>query len=113
MIFITLGLYAINQSYKTNISHEYLRWFMCCYFNDVIGGITFIAYTNAILHFSCHSIKKLAYIELLLFGCGLFWELITPLFRKNTVADPWDIIAYMVGGVIYWIITKIYTKYLV
>ena len=49
---------------------------------------------------------KLWQIELLLFPCGIFWEYITPLFRHNTTTDPCDILAYMIGGFLYWIIAR-------
>lgn len=35
---------------------------------------------------------------------GVFWEFITPLYMSTSVADLWDIFAYMVGGTIYWIV---------
>ena len=73
-----------------SIANDAIRWFMTCYFNDMIGGITFTAY------------------------CCIFVELykgsiITPLYR-NTTSDPWDIVAYMFGGLLYWVIIKIWTK---
>lgn len=37
---------------------------------------------------------------------GIFWEFITPLFRKNIVTDVWDIVAYIIGGLICWWIIK-------
>ena len=30
--------------------------------------------------------------------CGLFWEVVTPLYLPRSVGDPWDILAYAVGG---------------
>lgn len=49
---------------------------------------------------------KLWEIELLMLFCGLFWEYLTPLFRKNTVSDIFDVLAYMVGGLIYWMFAR-------
>ena len=45
-------------------------------------------------------------IEALLLLAGLFWEYVTPLFRENTVSDIWDVVAYMMGGFLYWILTR-------
>jgi putative effector of murein hydrolase len=106
LIAITLILYLINQYIKTKISYETIRWYLNCYFNDTIGGITFIAYCNIMFELYRKPITKLWKIELLLLGCGIFWEYITPLYRHNTVSDKWDVVAYMVGGVIYWILIK-------
>ena len=44
------------------------------------------------------------------FQCGTIWEYVTPLFRKNTVSDIGDIVAYMIGGIVYWLINKILIK---
>ena len=110
IVTITLVLYAVNQLIKTKISIKFLRWFMSCYVNDFIGSITFIAYCNVILSFCNKEMTTLWQILLIIFSAGLFWEYVTPLFRKNTVSDIGDIVAYMIGGIVYWLINKILIK---
>lgn len=110
LISITLVLYLINQCLKTEIPIEPIRLFMSCYFNDMIGGITFCAYCSLMLSLCNKSINKLFQILLLMFFCGIFWEYVTPLFRLNTVSDPFDILAYILGGIIYWSLLKYCTK---
>lgn len=34
--------------------------------------------------------------------CSFFWEVITPYFRVDTVADIGDVFAYCFGGFLYW-----------
>lgn len=106
IIIITLILYGINQKVKMYIPFKYLKWFMTCYFNDVIGGMTFTAYCSIVFEYYHKQLKKLWHIELLMFSCGIFWEYITPLFRHNTVSDPYDILAYMLGGLLCWGVQK-------
>lgn len=106
IIGITLVLYGLNQSIKTDIPIEPIKWFMTCYFNDIIGGITFIAYCNMVFGLYSRKVLELWQIELLMFFSGIFWEYITPMFRANTISDVWDILAYMLGGFIYWLITR-------
>jgi len=79
---------------------------MSSYFNDIIGGMTFTAYTNIILSFRNITISKLWQIELLMLFCGIFWEFITPFYRVDTISDIWDIFAYMLGGLLYWIVIR-------
>lgn len=43
IIGITVALYIINRIVKNSIHIEAIRWFMTCYFNDTIGGMTFMA----------------------------------------------------------------------
>lgn len=50
---------------------------------------------------------KMCQITLMMFSCGIFWEYITPVFRSDTISDPLDIFAYILGGIFYWIIIKI------
>lgn len=106
IIGITILLYIINQILKNKIPIESIRWFMDCYFNDTIGGITFVAYCNIVFSFYNRKMIKLWQIEYLLFFAGLFWEYVTPIFRKNTVSDIWDVAAYMMGGFLYWLIVR-------
>lgn len=109
LILITLVIYAINQNVKMSIANDAIRWFMTCYFNDMIGGITFTAYCCIFVQLYKGSIIKLYQIEGILFMSGVFWEYITPLYR-NTTSDPWDIVAYIFGGLLYWVIINIWTK---
>ena len=106
IIGITVILYVINQYIKTRIPVEFIRWFLSCYFNDFIGGITFAAYCNMIFGFYNKRLDKLWQIQILIFISGLFWEYITPMYRENTVSDLWDIVAYMCGGFLYWLNIK-------
>ena len=106
IIVITIVLYISNQFIKNKLQTDILQWFMTCYFNDIIGSITFVAYCNVMLGFCRRKIIMLWHIELLMLFCGVFWEYITPIFRKNTTSDVFDILAYMLGGFIYWLIAK-------
>lgn len=101
-------MYCLNQITKENINNEILSIFMCGYFNDIIGSITFMAYINIVLDLKQLNIHKLHHIIMVMLGCGFFWEVITPIFRKSTVADFWDAVAYLCGGILYWLILKIY-----
>ena len=106
IIGTTLILYFINQHLKSNISFSFLQWVMSCYFNDFIGGITFVAYCNIFFELHRRPTKNLILIETLLLFSGLFWEYITPIYSHDTISDPWDIVAYMCGGLIYWLLVR-------
>ena len=101
-------MYLINQVTKYNYSVVIVRRIMVGYFNDFIGSITFLAYCSIILNFYNDNIKmNIWQAELLTMLCGIFWEYITPMFRKNTVSDVYDIFAYMFGGIVYCILRKV------
>lgn len=107
ILFITLILVLINRKIKFYITVPYIRWFMVCYFNDMVGAITFVSYCNEVFRRYKSIVTSLWKIEILLCMCGMFWEYVTPLFRKDTISDPCDIIAYLIGGIIYWYLLKV------
>lgn len=47
---------------------------------------------------------KLFHILVFTFFCGIFWEYIVPLYREDTVSDLFDIMAYLLGTLIFWYI---------
>lgn len=111
IIIITLILYVINQNIKGQIQIPFLGYFMRCYFNDFIGAITFCAYCNFIFNLNNKSMDKLWQIELLMLFCGWIWEVVTPLFRQDTVFDILDFAMYLIGGIVYYFILMwIYKK---
>ena len=77
------------------------------YFNDILAGIILIAFTNLMFELKNISIKKIVHIEMYLLAVGIFWEYITPLYKTSSISDPFDILAYMFGGIVYWIIFKL------
>lgn len=100
---VTFGLYLINRRFRTMAGDGAAGYFLRCYFNDIVGSVTFMSLANIVLSLlSIGEIKKLIYIEALLLAAGLFWEYAAPLFRSDTVSDPLDIAAYLLGGTIYW-----------
>lgn len=106
LIFVTIILYTINQCIKNKIHINEIKWFMSCYFNDIVGGITFMAYCGIVFEHYRRKMTKLWQVIFLMVNCGFFWEYITPLFRPNTISDPWDILAYVCGGFIHWLIIR-------
>lgn len=110
VFLIGIALCLLNKQYGYLITEKHLHWFMSCYFNDIIGAVSFSSYCDAVFSFFGKSLNKLFKLEIILFVCGLFWEYITPIFRSDTVGDFFDISAYLLGGLIYWKIKKCIRK---
>lgn len=111
IIFISVFLYLLNRLILKDITEGLIHWFLVCYWNDITGAIAVSAYVDSIIfHYSKKEIHFWGLIGILL-ACGIFWEFITPLFRKNSVCDFWDIVAYMSGGVIYYLSIRLCEKY--
>ncbi|MFD0703711.1 hypothetical protein [Slackia equolifaciens] len=79
------------------------------HFNDFLGGLAFMAYTNLLISLVEPRFRirnpfiGVAYI----FCCGLFWEYAAPLFVPDSVSDPWDVLAYSLGSVAYWVVRTV------
>lgn len=94
--------YVFNQYYKTICPIESLRLFLVCYANDILAGILILAYSNICLSFISKSIIQLPTILWFILGCGFVWEILAPLFKPTAIFDPLDLLAYLIGGIIYW-----------
>lgn len=96
-------LYITNNKIikKTEIT------FFLNYFNDCMCPIFLLAFTNIIMWFNGKYISRLWQMLLLIGLCGIFWEFYS--LNKNSVADPMDMICYLVGAMGYWGLKKIFT----
>lgn len=89
-----------------SIGYPTLHFFMKCYFNDILGTAGFLLLISIALTFQIKRPIQINILHVVLFTllCGTFWEYITPLYRSETVSDPLDIIAYLIGALIFWYI---------
>ena len=102
----SLIMCLINRQLRTMAGTGAAGFFLRCYFNDIVGSVAFMSLANIFLLFlGFRGITKPLHIEALLLGAGLFWEYGAPLIRSDTVSDPVDILAYLLGGAIYWLVT--------
>lgn len=102
---VVIALYIINKFYLNRVLNILFFRF---YFNDMLGGILIVTYSNVILQFSNYkdALMKLHNILIFTLVVGLFWEYFTPLYYRVSVSDPLDVVAYMLGGVIYYLIIR-------
>lgn len=111
IISVSVILYLLNRLLLKDITEGLIHWFLVCYWNDITGAIAVSAYVDSIIfHYSKKEIHIWGLIGILL-ACGIFWEFITPLFRQTSVCDFWDIVAYMTGGVIYYLSIKLWERH--
>ena len=107
LIFIVVILYFLNNFYFKKYASEIIRFFFVCYFNDFICPLFFVSYSNFLLIIVHKEIQKLYHILLLCFSAGCFWEFGAPLLKETAVTDLWDIVFYLLGGLLYWFCLKL------
>ncbi|WP_455660974.1 hypothetical protein [Pradoshia sp.] len=103
---VPLLLFQVNELIKADVQIPVLGYLLRCHFNDYLGGISFAAYLNFILSLSNWTTFQLTKIQHFLIAgllCGICWEVITPLFMQSSTGDVWDIAAYILGMLTYWL----------
>lgn len=106
VIFDGLILLGMSALWWANVHcirpHGY--WFFVCYFNDLCCGPWFMSYTNLLLATISRRIARLKHILIYLFIWSVAWEVVGPIISRGSTGDVCDILAYLVGGIVYYII---------
>ena len=102
LLLLGAALYGLNQAVlKPRLGHPLLHGHL----NDVLAGVVFIAYTNLLCLAVTRGrrwLRRAGACLVLMLAVGLFWEVVTPLYRADSVADPRDLLAYVAGGMAAW-----------
>lgn len=105
-IIYALGLSSIciiNKFKIVTADNEYIKYFLNCYLNDILGATVFLLYLSIVLSFFKKKFTfKLIHVESIILTCGILWEYVTPFYRKDTVSDPIDLFAYIFGALLFW-----------
>lgn len=113
LLLTGFALFFLNDLVlKALLSETAVGWLFKNHFNDVLAGLAFLAYTNVLISLFRPKWRfvRLAIIVPYIFACGLFWEYAAPLFVNDSVGDPWDLLAYVVGGLAYWAANMLATR---
>ncbi|MEE3342604.1 MAG: hypothetical protein VZS44_00755 [Bacilli bacterium] len=108
IMIICTFLYIINKTIIIKHSSGLINYFFICYFNDILAGILIILLINGLMMmFFSKRINNLLQIIIIILIIGLIWEYSPNLIKKNAISDFYDIVAYEIGGLFYWIIIYI------
>jgi len=102
LIILAFSVYLINQlvvkrACKNVLIHGYV--------NDTLAVVLLLSYSNILISLSKQDgflIHSLTRISCFTTFVGFFWEYVTPLYKTNSVKDPWDLVAYTLGGLSYY-----------
>ncbi len=98
-------MYGLNELLFKSIDSS-LHWFFTGYYNDLLASIILLSYSNILLtHFLRILYLNFYGLSIFILLVGLYWEYITPFYKQST-PDPYDILMYYIGLVIYWIVRK-------
>ena len=106
LICVVAMLYVVNNNiFKQNTS-GFVRYFFTSYFNDLLCPILLLAFANLLLMSQNYELKQLKWIVFVCFLSGMYWEYITPLYMPASTSDVIDIVVYLSGACIYWLIYR-------
>ena len=106
-VSLALLIYVINRFFLKHLDIPYIGYILRCHLNDFIGGFVFPAYVNTLLIVSKRKpITKLGMLLLFMLGVALLWEYVFPLFLSYSTSDFWDVIAYLSGAYLYYLVMK-------
>lgn len=103
MVSCILVYFANQQCFKRLSDHFIIHG----YLNDFLAMPLLLSYSNILIfvgkrhHLLLTTLKSVIPFTILV---GLFWEYITPLYRTSKCCDPYDLIAYTLGSLLYWTI---------
>ena len=110
LIFTILVLYLLNNNYFKSHTTGIIRYFLVCYFNDLICPLLFFSYANLLLLTVDKEITQLWLTCLVGLCASCFWEFGAPYIKSTAITDPIDIAFYLAGSIIYWVILRCVRK---
>lgn len=90
------GLYLLNRFLLIPLTGwRLLAWHGA----DFLAGGLMLCFLNGLLLLARRRpLERFLPASLFLLGCGLFWEIVTPLYLPRSVGDPRDVLAVWLGG---------------
>lgn len=90
------GLYLLNRFLLVPLTGwRLLAWHGA----DFLAGGLMLCFLNGLLLLARRRpVERVFPASAFLLGCGLFWEVLTPLYLPQSVGDPRDVVAVWLGG---------------
>jgi hypothetical protein len=108
-IFMIAGIaliYALNGAVLKPYTSGMFNYFAVCYLNDIMAPCFVLSYINIFAGTAGLRLRGFALIETMAVTMGLFWETASPILKPGAVADPLDVAACALGGIIYWAVSR-------
>ena len=89
----------MNRFLLVPLSSGTLRRLLAWHGSDFLaGGLMLCLLNGALAAANRPPLRRFEPVSLFLVGCGLLWEVVTPLYLSRSVSDPWDVLAVWLGG---------------
>lgn len=103
----TVLLYLLNEfGLKAWTEHAFVQGHM----NDLLAMGLLLPYSNVLLGlYTGRDLRLVRFGPIVSFALlvGLFWEYVTPFYYEKSVGDPWDVVFYVAGSLVYYGLLRI------
>ena len=104
-------LYGVNRLLLIPATDGVLHHVLAWYAADALAGAMMLCILNGLLIADRKPpVRQFGLATMFLLGCGIFWEVVTPLYLKRSVGDPWDVLACWLGGIAIYVLDRIIEK---
>ena len=108
IVFGIGSLYLLNRFCLIPATNGALHDLLAWYGADILAGALILCVLQtALLASGRNPLRHYGWVTLFLLGCGLFWEVITPLYLPRSVGDFRDLGAYWLGGTAVWVLETV------
>jgi hypothetical protein len=104
IFIISVLLYLLNRFILLNINNFTVHYFFSSYFDDLLAPLLLFSYINLLLSIYNKKLYSLKYLIISMLLVSFVWEYLIVFIKHTSVSDPIDVIFYVLGTVIYWII---------
>ena len=81
-------------------------------FRDLFAGLAIVAWADFLLGLGRFPpIRSWKQTVPLLLACGLVWEVLAPLWKPGAILDPWDFLAYQIGGGLWLLLSRPFPRW--
>ena len=102
---IAFLIYMLNRFLLKSLNLPIISYILKNHFNDFLGGFIFCCYINALLYFSHKKmINNFWILIIFMFLVSISWEFIFPLFLDYSISDWFDVVAYLLGTILYYLL---------
>lgn len=104
IFIISVLLYLLNRFILLNINNFTVHYFFSSYFDDLLAPLLLFSYINLLLSIYNKKLYSLKYLIISILLVSFVWEYLIVFIKHTSVSDPIDVIFYVLGTIIYWII---------
>lgn len=99
-------LHLMNKYVFLNINNSTIHYFFSCFFDDLLAPLLLFSYINLLLSIYGKKIYTLKFLIVFILIVSVVWEYLIVYIKPTSVSDPLDVLFYVTGTIIYWIIHK-------